>query len=92
MYYRSTKAAPKVQDHSVKPIKAMMEENPLFGYRTVARLLSLNKNTVQRVFQLNGWQCASARWASTSHPGLAIGSQSTIRAVRDRSVPRMDVA
>lgn len=56
VYYRSTKAAPKVQDHFVKPIKAMIEENPSFGYRTVAHLLGFNKNTVQRIFQLKGWQ------------------------------------
>jgi putative transposase len=51
-----TKAAPKLQDHFVKPIKAMIEENPSFGYRTVAHLLGFNKNTVQRIFQLKGWQ------------------------------------
>ena len=55
-YYRSVKAAPKVQEHLVTPIKAMIEENPSFGYRTVAALLGFNKNTVQRIFQLKGWQ------------------------------------
>jgi len=34
----------------------MIEENPSFGYRTVAHLLDMNKNTVQRVFQIMGWQ------------------------------------
>jgi hypothetical protein len=29
---------------------------PSFGYRTVAHLLDFNKNTVQRIFQLKGWQ------------------------------------
>lgn len=29
---------------------------PQFSYRTVAWLLSLNMNTVQRVFQIKGWQ------------------------------------
>ncbi|WP_215779018.1 DDE-type integrase/transposase/recombinase [Paludibacterium sp. B53371] len=38
------------------PIKAMIEENHSFGYRTVAGLLGFNKNTVQRIFQLKGWQ------------------------------------
>jgi putative transposase len=56
VYYRPTKAAPKLQECLVTPIKAMIEENPSFGYRTVAHLLDLNKNTVQRVFQLKGWQ------------------------------------
>lgn len=55
-YYRSVKAAPKVQDRLVTPIKTMIEENPSFGYRTVAHLLSMNKNTVQRIFQIKGWQ------------------------------------
>jgi hypothetical protein len=34
----------------------MMEQNPSFGYRTVAYLLDFNKNTVQRIFQLMRWQ------------------------------------
>lgn len=54
MYYRSTKAAPKVREHFARPIKAMIEENPSFGYRTVAHLLGFNKNTVQRIFQIQG--------------------------------------
>jgi len=34
----------------------MIEENPSFGYRTVAHLLGFNKNTVQRIFQIRDWQ------------------------------------
>jgi putative transposase len=34
----------------------MIDESPSFGYRTVAHLLGFNKNTVQRVFHLMGWQ------------------------------------
>ena len=56
MYYRPTKGTPKVQEKFVTPIKAMIEENPSFGYRTVAHLMGMNKNTVQRVFQCMGWQ------------------------------------
>ena len=56
VYYQPTKAEPKVQAKFVVPIKAMIEENPSFGYRTVAHLLAMNKNTVQRVFQIMGWQ------------------------------------
>lgn len=40
----------------VEPIKALIEEEPSFGYRTVAGLLGMNKNTVQRIFQLKGRQ------------------------------------
>lgn len=56
MYYRPTKAAPKVKSELAAPIKILIEEEPSFGYRTVAGLLGMNKNTVQRIFQLKGWQ------------------------------------
>ena len=56
VYYKPTKAAPKVDPRFAEPIKAMIEENPSFGYRTVAFLLGFNKNTVQRIFQLKHWQ------------------------------------
>lgn len=55
-YYKPVKAQPKVQECFATPIKALIEENPSFGYRTVAHLLEFNKNTVQRIFQLKGWQ------------------------------------
>jgi putative transposase len=55
-YYRPTKAARVVQARFAEPIKAMIEADPSYGYRTVASLLGFNKNTVQRVFQLKGWQ------------------------------------
>ncbi len=55
-YYRPTKSARTVQARFASPIKAMIEENPSFGYRTVAYLLNFNKNTVQRIFQIKGWQ------------------------------------
>lgn len=45
-----------MQERFAAPIKQMIEENPSFGYRTVAHLLRFNKNTVQRVFQLKHWQ------------------------------------
>ncbi|MFZ9430059.1 MAG: IS3 family transposase [Burkholderiaceae bacterium] len=55
-YYRPTKAAPRIREELAKPIKALIEQEPSFGYRTVAGLLAMNKNTVQRIFQLKGWQ------------------------------------
>jgi putative transposase len=55
-YYRPTKSAPKVRGDLVAPVKALIEQEPSFGYRTVAGLLGLNKNTVQRIFPLKGWQ------------------------------------
>ncbi len=56
VYYKPTKAAAKVDPRFAEPIKAMIEKEPSFGYRTVAWLLGFNKDTVQRVFQIKGWQ------------------------------------
>jgi transposase InsO family protein len=56
VYYTPTKAVPKIDPRLAEPIKAMIETEPSFGYRTVAWLLGFNKNTVQRIFQLRGWQ------------------------------------
>jgi transposase InsO family protein len=56
IYYKPTKAAPKVDPRLADPIKVMIEAEPSFGYRTVAWLLGFNKNTVQRIFQIKGWQ------------------------------------
>ena len=36
VYYKPVKKAPIVQECFAKPIKDMIEENPSFGYRTVA--------------------------------------------------------
>ena len=56
VYYKPTKAPPTVKPELAAPIKAMIEEEPSFGYRTVAGLLAMNKNTVQRIFRIKGWQ------------------------------------
>lgn len=56
MYYKPTKATPKVQERFEKPIKAMIGKDPSYGYETLAGLLNFNKNTVPRIFQIRGWQ------------------------------------
>ncbi len=56
LYYKPVKSVAKIDPKFAEPIKAMIEESPSFGYRTVAWLLGFNKNTVQRIFQLKGWQ------------------------------------
>ncbi|MGN0931443.1 MAG: IS3 family transposase, partial [Falsigemmobacter intermedius] len=56
VYYRPTKSAPQVNPELAAPIKKLIDEEPSFGYRTVAWLLGMNKNTVQRIFRLKGWQ------------------------------------
>lgn len=55
VYYKPVKSPPKVDARFSEPIKALIEEEPSFGYRTVAWLLGFNKNTVQRIFQIKGW-------------------------------------
>ncbi|WP_341686319.1 hypothetical protein [Limnohabitans sp.] len=54
----------------MKPIKAMIEENPSFGYRTVAHLLDFNKNKGQRVFQLMGWHLSRSGRSKTAEAAL----------------------
>ena len=56
VYYKPVKAAPRIAPRFSEPIKAMIEEEPSFGCRTVAWLPGFNKNTVQRIFRLKGWQ------------------------------------
>ena len=41
---------------TVQRIKAFIDKHPDTGYRTTAWMLHLNKNTVQRIFQLKRWQ------------------------------------
>jgi putative transposase len=55
-YYRTTRSAPRLRPELVEPVRQLIEEEPSFGYRTVAGLHDMNNNTVQRIFQLNGWQ------------------------------------
>ncbi len=45
-----------MQERLERPIKALIDQDPSYGYRTVAGLLNMNKNTVQRIFQIRGWQ------------------------------------
>lgn len=55
-YYKPTKDAAKVGPDLAEPIKAMIGAELSFGYRTVAALLGMNENTVQRICQLKGWR------------------------------------
>jgi len=53
-YYKPTRGAAKVKPELAEPIREMIEAEPSFGYRTVAALLGMNRNTVQGIFQLKG--------------------------------------
>lgn len=56
VYYKPTKAPARVNPELAEPIKTIIEAEPSFGYRAVSALLGMNKNPVQRIFQLKGWQ------------------------------------
>jgi putative transposase len=76
VYYKATKKPPTVQARFAQPIKQLIEENPSFGYRTVAHLLRCNKNTVQRVFQLMHWQVRKRpSWLSATCSSVAVGGE-----------------
>ncbi|GGG65419.1 insertion element hypothetical protein [Salipiger pallidus] len=60
VYYKPVKSAPMVEARFSEPIKKLIEEEPSFGYRTVAWLLEFNKNTMQRIFQIKGWPLSAA--------------------------------
>ena len=90
VYYRPTKKTPVVQDRLAQPIKQLIEEHPAFGYRTVAHLLGLNKNTVQRVFQLMRWQVKKRPVGFRPRvQGDALGGSCSERALADRSMPHL---
>ena len=104
VYYKPVKAAPKVEARFCEPIKTLIEEEPSLGYRTVAWLLGVNKNTVQRIFQIKGWPlsaacCACAcratgaqacRGHAAPYPGRAVGCGCAERALVDGSHPYLD--
>lgn len=55
-YYKEKKRQPRINIHLAQRIHRVIGDLPYAGYRTVAWLLGENKNTVQRIFQLKGWQ------------------------------------
>ena len=54
MSCKATKGPAKVNSKLAEPIREML--GPSFGYRAVAALMGMSKTTVQRIFQLKGWQ------------------------------------
>lgn len=82
VYYRPTKAPPKIDPAFVVPIKALIETKPSFGYRTVAWLLGFKKNTVQRIFPAEGLAGSQApRRRAPAHRGDAVGGPGSERAM-----------
>ena len=52
VYYRPTKAAPKVDPRFAEPIKTMIEQEPSFGYRTVALTMEIRSLPSPKVMLL----------------------------------------
>ena len=55
-YYKSTRRKPQVNEFLAQRVRRVIDAVPYAGYRTVAWLLGENKNTIQRIFQIKGWQ------------------------------------
>jgi hypothetical protein len=66
----------------------MIEENPSFGYRTVAHHLDFNKNTVQRIFQIKGWQVRKRPVGFRPRiKAFFVGGEAAERTLGDGSLP-----
>lgn len=89
LHYRATRKRPVVRPELAEPIKQLIEEEPTFGYRTAASLLGMNKNIVQRIFQLKGWQVRKRQLVNVPHPVAAVTGHRTEIALGNGSVPRM---
>src|SRR3546814_15096737 len=87
VYYRPTKAQPKVRPEQAEPIKSMIEEKPSFGYRTVAGLLGMNKNGAADLPAqgLAGAQAGGGQ--PPTDPSFAIGGDSPRPTLGHRPVP-----
>ena len=55
-YYKEKRRQPGLNASLAGRIRRVIDALPYAGYRTVAWLLGENKNTVQRIFQIKGWQ------------------------------------
>ena len=102
VYYKPVQSPPKIDPAFEAPVKKMIEQNPSFGYRTVAWLLGFNKNTVQRIFQLKGWPplggaslacralgAQTTCRCSTTHRGAAVSGRSSQCTLVYRYGPRL---
>ena len=60
-YFQAKRRSRRINDALAARIKRVIDTLPYAGYRTVAWLLGENKNSVQRIFQLKGWQVRKRR-------------------------------
>ena len=88
VYYRPTKAAPKVDAKFAEPIKAMIEENPAFGYRTVAHLLAKEHGATDLPAERLASEEAP-RGLPAAGTGVAVSRAGPERAVGDRPLSNL---
>lgn len=73
--WSSPKKSASVRPELAEPIKALIEEEPSFGYCAVAALLGMSKNTLQWIFQIKSWQvrkrCIGYRQRIQALPSVA---------------------
>ena len=55
-YYQSVNREKRLDPNKVATVKEKTEEYSTYDYRRLALLLRMNKKTVQRIWQLKGWQ------------------------------------
>src|SRR5690606_26903157 len=60
-YYRPIESTRRNNDHIAARVKWVTTVLTYAGYRTVVWLLGENKNTIQRLFQIKGWQVRRRR-------------------------------
>lgn len=66
----------------------MIEENPFFGYRTVACLLGFNKNTAHRIFQIKGRQAVRVKEVvACEAPGVSTAAVALANCLNANLVP-----
>ncbi|MEM8970600.1 MAG: hypothetical protein AAGD43_00860 [Pseudomonadota bacterium] len=75
LYYRSRKAAPRINLDLAEPFKELIETEPSFGYRTVAWLLGFNKKyaAADLSAQRRTGQAAPC-WCTSQDQSIAIGT------------------
>ena len=80
-YYQPVKSPPKVQPRFAEPIKAMIEDNPSFGYRTVATCWGSTRT------RCSGRSSCAAGRSGSARSGFGRGSRLGAPKPRVRRLP-----
>ena len=61
LYYRAKQRRIALDEAKVAKVKAVIEEQPTYGYRRIAFELEENRKVIQRIQQRKGGRCANGR-------------------------------